>query len=140
MDTHKLEIAELFLRLFAGILFIFQGYDKLFRLKIPQVTDTFMGEASRRHIPRILLTAVALYTSIVEFFGGIFLVLGFLTQYSLYALGLDLIIVTLAFSLVEPMWDLKHVFPRFLLVILLLILPTEHNYLSMDYVIQTKLK
>jgi putative oxidoreductase len=140
MTEYKLYVAESMLRIFAGILFFFQGYDKLFNIKMPGVIDTFMRDAERRHISRPLVAIVAYYTSIVEFVGGIFLVFGILTNYTLCAIGLDLILVSFAFSLVEPMWDMKHVFPRFILVILLLLLPLENDKLSLDYLINLKLK
>lgn len=128
------------LRIFAGILFFFQGYDKLFKIKMPGVIDTFMRDAERNNIKRPLVSIVAYYTSTVEFLGGIFLIFGILTNYTLYALGVDLILVCFAFSMVEPMWDMKHVFPRFILVILLLLLPLENDKLSVDYLIKLKLK
>lgn len=135
MAEYKLYIAETMVRVFAGILFFFQGYDKLFKIKMPGVIDTFMRDASRRNIGRPFVSLVAYYTSIVEFVGGILLVLGLLNNYALYALGIDLLLVCFAFSFMEPMWDLKHVFPRFLLIILLLLLPLEQNILSLDYLI-----
>ena len=140
MTDYKLYIAESMLRVFAGILFFFQGYDKIFKIKMSGVIDTFTRDAERRHISRPLVSFVAYYTSIVEFLGGIFLIFGILTNYTLCALGVDLILVCFAFSLVEPMWDLKHVFPRFMLVILLLLLPLENDKLSLDYLIKLKLK
>jgi uncharacterized membrane protein YphA (DoxX/SURF4 family) len=138
MSEYKLQIAELFLRCFTGILFLFQGYDKLFRIKIPAVIETFRSDAYHHHIPNFLVTALAYYTSIVEFFGGIFLIFGFFTHYAIYALGFDLIAVAFAFSCLEPMWDMKHVFPRFLLVILLLLLPLENNQFSLDHLLKLK--
>lgn len=140
MTEYKLYIAESMMRIFAGILFFFQGYDKLFKIKMTGVIDTFMGDASRHHISRPMVSLMAYYTSIVEFVGGIFLVFGIFTNYTLCALGVDLILVCFAFSFLEPMWDMKHVFPRFLLVILLLILPLENDKLSLDYLINLKLK
>ncbi len=140
MTEYKLYVAESMLRVFTGILFFFQGYDKLFKIKMAGVTDAFMKDAERRHISRPLVSLVAYYTSIVEFVGGIFLVFGIFTNYTLFALGLDLILVCFAFSLMEPMWDMKHVFPRFILVILLLLLPLENDKLSLDYLINLKLK
>lgn len=140
MNEYKLYIAESMLRIFAGILFFFQGYDKLFKIKMPGVIDTFMRDAERNNIKRPLVSIVAYYTSTVEFLGGIFLIFGILTNYTLYALGVDLILVCFAFSMVEPMWDMKHVFPRFILVILLLLLPLENDKLSVDYLIKLKLK
>ncbi len=135
MTEYKLYIAETMVRVFAGILFFFQGYDKLFKIKMPGVIDTFMRDASRRNISRPFVSLIAYYTSIVEFAGGILLVFGLLNNYVLYALGIDLLLVCFAFSFIEPMWDLKHVFPRFLLIILLLLLPLEQNILSLDYLI-----
>jgi putative oxidoreductase len=138
MQDHKLQIAIFLLRVFTGILFLFQGYDKLFRIKMEGVIDTFQFDAAKHHIPKPMVVMMAYYTSIVEFAGGIMLILGLFTNYALYALGLDLLMVCFAFSLVEPMWDMKHVFPRFILVIFLLVLPPEHNKLSVDHLLDLK--
>jgi uncharacterized membrane protein YphA (DoxX/SURF4 family) len=131
--NHKLEITESIIRIFAGILFFFQGYDKLFKVKISGVTNTFLDEAEHHHIHRPLLTVIAAYTSVVEFAGGIALLLGFFTHYALYLLGIDLLLAAFAFSLLQPMWDMKHLFPRFVLVIALLLLPDAWNKFSIDY-------
>lgn len=138
MTSYNAQIAETLIRSFAGILFMFQGYDKLFRIKIPGVIDVFRADVQRKHIPRPLLNSMAYYTSFVEFYGGFFLLLGFLTNYVLYALGLDLILVGIAFSYMEPMWDMKHVFPRFILVITLLLLPDEYRQLTVDRLLNLK--
>lgn len=107
---------EFLLRAFAGILFLFQGYDKLFRVKMPAVTDTFMGDASRYHIPRYMVSTMAWLTSITEFAGGICLLSGIWVLPCLYLLGADLLLVCLVFSFIEPMWDMKYVFPRLVLI------------------------
>jgi putative oxidoreductase len=138
MTEYKLQIAELLIRVFAGILFLFQGYDKLFKVKISGVIDTFKTDAGRQHIPGFLVTLMAYYTSIVEFFGGLLLILGLFTNYTLYLIGFDLLLVCFAFSYMKPMWDMKHVFPRFILVIILLILPNECNNFSFDYLLGHK--
>jgi uncharacterized membrane protein YphA (DoxX/SURF4 family) len=138
MADHKLQMAELFLRVFAGILFLFQGYDKLFKVKISGVIDTFKADAGRQHIPGFLVTSMAYYTSIVEFLGGLLLIFGLFTTYTLYLIGIDLLLVCFAFSFMQPMWDMKHVFPRFILVIILLILPSEYNNFSFDHLLMHK--
>lgn len=138
MSDYKLEIAELLVRTFAGILFLFQGYDKLFRIKMPGVIDAFAADANRYHIPRPILSIVAYYTSIVELLGGFFLIAGFLTSYTLYALGIDLVLVSLAFSFMNPMWDMKYVFPRFVLLIVVLIMPENYQLFSVDHLINLK--
>lgn len=133
MNDYKLQIAELLIRTFTGILFLFQGYDKLFRIKMPGVIDVFTADADQYHIPRPILTLVAYYTSIVEFVGGFFLLTGFFTTYTLYALGVDLLLVGLAFSYMTPMWDMKHVFPRLVLVVILLLLPESYHCFSIGH-------
>lgn len=138
MSNYNVQIAELLIRVFAGILFMFQGYDKLFRIKIQGVIDVFRADAQKQHIPKPLLSSMAYYTSYVEFYGGFFLLLGFLTNYMLYALGLDLILVSIAFSYMEPMWNLRHVFPRFVLVVALLLLPAEYRQLDGDSLLNIK--
>lgn len=136
--TTNAYVAELLVRVFAGILFFYQGYDKLFRIKIPGVISAFAADADRYHVPRPLLSLVAYYTSLIEFVGGAMLVLGLFTSYALYALGLDLVLVCLAFSYMTPMWDLKHVFPRLVLLLILLLFPPEYQYYSLDYLIQNQ--
>lgn len=131
--TDNLYIAEMLVRLFAGIVFMFQGYDKLFRIRIPGMVDAFKAESENARIPGPLLSGLAYYTSYVEFLGGFFLIFGFMTNYTLYALSLDLIFVTIAFSYLEPMWDMKHVFPRLMLLVALLILPEHLRQISVDY-------
>jgi uncharacterized membrane protein YphA (DoxX/SURF4 family) len=41
MLTYKVQIAEFIIRVFTGILFLFQGYDKVFKVKISGVVNTF---------------------------------------------------------------------------------------------------
>ena len=137
-DDYNIQIAEFLVRSFTGIIFLFQGYDKLFRIKMHGVIETFKSDADKFHVPRTLLKIVAYYTSIVEFVGGITLLLGFFTSISLYALGLDLILVSFAFSYIEPMWDMKHVFPRFLLIIVLLMIPLQYRLFTLDHLCNLK--
>jgi putative oxidoreductase len=135
MSDHKMYIAELLVRTFAGILFLFQGYDKLFRIKMHDVIEVFKTDAESYHVPRPLLNLLAYYTSIAEFFGGILLLSGLFINYALYAIGLDIILVCAAFTYMTPMWNMKYVFPRFILVITLLMVPTEWHYYSLDRIL-----
>jgi len=138
MNDYKFQIAEFFIRSFTGILFLFQGYDKLFKIKIPGVAEVFIQDAERQHIPMFLIKAVAWYTSLVEFAGGILLLFGAFTNYALYALGLDLLLVCFAFSYLNALWDMKYVFPRFILLVILLLLPESYNYFSADHLFGLK--
>jgi putative oxidoreductase len=118
----NLNIAEVFVRCFLGILFIFQGYDKLFVLKIKNVVSTFQNEASEKNVPKFLITLTSYFTSITEFFGGILLVTGLFHEIVIILLALNLLVVGVAFSFMNPIWDLKHVFPRVILLTIVLVL------------------
>lgn len=138
MNEFKFQIAEYLVRTIAGILFFFQGYDKIFKVKMSGVINAFMGDAGRHHVPPIIVKISAYYTSIAEFLGGILLILGLFTNYALYALGLDLIIVCFAFSMIEPIWDMKFVFPRLVLICILLLMPSQTNAWSLDCLLDIK--
>ena len=135
MDNHNLAIAEFMVRVIAGILFFFQGYDKLFNIKMEEVVNTFMQDAERRHIPRPMIAFISYLTSMVELIGGFLLVLGLFTNMAAAFLCLDLVIISLAFSMMQAMWDLKHVFPRVILLFLLLVLPQNCNIFSLDFIL-----
>jgi putative oxidoreductase len=81
---HLMWLAPLFARITVGWVFLLSGWGKLNNL--PQVTENFIGWG----IPfPHLLTPL---TSGIEFFGGIFLLLGFLTRISAGALGVTMIV------------------------------------------------
>ncbi|MBL7934248.1 MAG: DoxX family protein [Bacteroidia bacterium] len=127
-------IAELFVRCFLGILFIFQGYDKLFVVKIKNVVNAFHNETDRKHIPQFLLVLTSYFTSISEFFGGILLLFGLFHQIVPVILAINLLVVTFAFSFLRPMWDLQHMFPRVVLITLILLL-SNYFYFGLDTLI-----
>ena len=120
-------------RLFLGVLFIAQGYDKAFRIKIRGVVDAFQAPAELHHVSRNLLQFSAWFTTTVELIGGLLILVGLFRYFAMYILGVDLLLVSIAFSLVNPIWDLKHIFPRLLLLILLLLMPPAWDVVSLDY-------
>ncbi|HXD93669.1 MAG TPA: DoxX family protein [Bacteroidia bacterium] len=138
MLTYKLEIAECLIRMFAGILFFFQGYDKVFKIKISGVVDNFLEDAEHLHIHKPMVTVITYCTSFIELIGGALLIVGLFTNYALLALGFDLILVCFAFSIIRPMWDMQYVFPRLLLVGFLLFLPNEYTKIALDYFLNIK--
>lgn len=138
MIDFKLTFAELIIRVFTGILFFFQGYDKLFNIKIGEVANTFMRDAERKSVPRSFVVFISYITSIIELVAGLFLILGLYTDLSTYALGIDLLMICFAFSFMNPMWDMKYVFPRLVLIIFLLLLPSETCKLSLDCLFHIK--
>ena len=77
-------LAPLFARITVGWVFMLSGWGKLHAL--PQVTENFVGWGIP--LPHIL----APFVSGVEFFGGLFLLLGLLTRISAGALGITMIV------------------------------------------------
>ena len=124
-------IAEVFIRCFLGILFLFQGYDKLFIVRIKNVINAFHIETDRKQIPRFLLVFTSYFTSITEFIGGILLITGLFHQYVPIVLVINLLVVAFAFSFLRPMWDMQHVFPRVILLTLILLL-SNYFYFGLD--------
>jgi putative oxidoreductase len=88
---HLQWLAPLFARIVTGWVFMWSGWGKLQNL--PQVTENFVGWGIP--FPHLLTP----FVSGVEFFGGIFLLIGFLTRISAGALG-----VTMIVAIVSAKW------------------------------------
>jgi putative oxidoreductase len=127
----NLSIAELFVRFFLGVLFVFQGFDKLFIVKIKNVISAFQNEAGQKNVPRFLVAFTSYFTSITEFIGGLLLLLGLFHHASYIILCFNLVVVAIAFSFLKPMWDMHHVFPRVILLVLVLVL-SQYFYFGLD--------
>ena len=81
---HLTWLAPLFARITVGWVFLWSGWGKLNDL--PTVIENFVGW----HIPAPHLLAP--FVSGVEFFGGLFLLLGLMTRISAGALGITMIV------------------------------------------------
>lgn len=130
-DNLNYKIAEVFIRSFLGILFVFQGFDKLFVVKIKNVVNAFHKDTQQKNIPTNLVVLISYFTSITEFFGGTLLIIGLFHNIVPIILGLNLLIVAFAFSFLKPIWDLQHVFPRVILLMLILLL-SNYFYFGLD--------
>src|SRR6201996_344287 len=81
---HLTWLAPLFARVVVGWVFLWSGWGKLNNL--PAITENFIGWGVP--FPHILTP----FVSGVEFFGGLFLLLGLLTRISAGALGITMIV------------------------------------------------
>jgi putative oxidoreductase len=81
---HLTWLAPLFARITVGWVFLWSGWGKLNNL--PQVTENFVGWGIP--FPHLLTP----FTSGIEFFGGLFLLIGLLTRISAGALGITMIV------------------------------------------------
>ena len=133
MINYNEAAAVFILRVFLGILFFAQGYDKVFKIKIKGVYETFEVPMRPKNIPHFLLRLSAYLTSYSELIGGVSLILGLFKYFTLYLLGFDILLVTIAMSMLNPMWDMQYVFPRLLVLIALLLIPASWDVFSIDY-------
>lgn len=133
-SIHVREMDAVFIaRVFLGLLFFLQGYDKVFRIGIKRVIETIHTSLSSKGVPILFSRFGAYFTSYIELICGAFLIIGFAKYYCLYLLGFDLLFAALAFGIIEPMWDMKHIFPRLILLLFLMIVPSQWDVISVDY-------
>ncbi|HTL82188.1 MAG TPA: DoxX family protein [Bacteroidia bacterium] len=131
-NEYRTDLAALLLRVILGILFLGQGYDKIFGMGLKE-TERGMDEAmSKTHLPTPFINIITIVSSVLEFAGGLLLIVGLWTVPALFILALDLAIVALGMSLRQPLWDMRHFWPRLVMLIILLLLPMEHDRFSID--------
>ncbi len=126
-------VAVFIARVFLGFLFFFQGFDAVFRVKLSGVIATIEPALRNRGIPKFIIVTGAYFTSFIELLAGLCLIVGLVKSYALYLLGLDLLLASIIFGLIKPMWDMQFVFPRLALLLFLLIVPANWDTLSIDH-------
>ena len=121
-----------FIRSLLGIIFFMQGYGKVFTMGVSDVYSRFFKEFETTFLPKWLILSTAYYTSYVELLGGVLLLTGLFRYWAMYALALNLLIVSIGHGILEPIWDLSHVIPRALLLSALFLLPAEWDKWNAD--------
>ncbi len=127
-------IAIVTIRVVAGILFFFQGYDKVFKIGTSQVQQAMRMQLGGKAFPEGLLSLIVILTSYIELLCGFLLILGLFKFYSIYLLCLSLILVVTGFSYAKPMWENNHLFVRLILLVTLLMTPGEWDRFSLDFI------
>lgn len=127
-----LAVATLTVRVLAGILFAFQGYDKVFFTGMNSLQNAIRATLGDKRLPSGMIRLIALTTSWMELIGGLLLIVGLFTPWAIYLLCLDLIIVSAGFSYAKTMWDSGHVLFRLMLLIFLLLVPETQYCISLD--------
>lgn len=123
-------------RILLGVILFFQAYDKIFRIKLPNVLKEIDALCTERGVPKWFANFSTYISSYLELVYGALLILGLFTIPALYIIGIHLVIVSLAFSFLKGVWDMKHVFPRIVMVVFLLMIPQEWNIFSLDSLLQ----
>ena len=132
IDYHQ-EVAVFIARVFLGLLFFFQGFDAIFKVKIANIIESFYRPFAEKGIPKGLTVIGVWTTSYIELIGGFLLTIGLFKYAALYLLGADIIIASIGFGIVKPMWDMQFVFPRLAIIIFLLVIPVGWDILAVDH-------
>jgi uncharacterized membrane protein YphA (DoxX/SURF4 family) len=135
LNQYHVNIGVLTVRIFLGVLFVMQGYDAVFKIKIRNVIDTYQDSFENKGIPRFLTAFGAWYTSLTELICGALLIIGLFEYVSLYLLAANLLMAAVAFGINTPVWDTRHVFPRLVLTVFLLVVPESWHFLCLDCII-----
>jgi len=131
-DRTSRAIAVLFARALLGIIFTMQGFGKVFTFTVTKVYDMFFKDFEKTFLPKWLIWGTAYYTSCVELICGFLLVIGLFRKYALCLLALDLLVVSFGHGFMEPIWDLQHVMPRAILLIAILVVPSQWDKWNLD--------
>ncbi len=131
-DKTSRAAAVLFARVLLGLIFVMQGYGKIFTFTVIKLYGTFFKDFEKTFLPKWLIWGTAYYTSYVELICGFLLIIGLFRRYALYFLALDLLIVSFGHGLLEPIWDLQHVIPRAILLVGILLMPGEWDRWNAD--------
>jgi uncharacterized membrane protein YphA (DoxX/SURF4 family) len=137
-DKTSRAAAMLFARALLGIIFLMQGYGKVFTYTVPKVYSMFFKDFEKTFLPRWIICGTAYYTSYIELICGFLLIIGLFRKYALYLLGIDLLIVSFGHGLLEPIWDLQHVIPRAILLIAILLAPGQWDKWNADRLLSQK--
>ncbi len=130
------DVAAVFIaRVFLGLLFFFQGFDAVFNIKVRNVIEAYENSFANKGIPRFITVLGSWFTSYVELIGGFLLVFGLFEYCALYLLGLNLMIASIAFGITSPIWDMRFVFPRLVLLLFLLLMPYTFHSWSLDTIL-----
>lgn len=139
-DQTTMQAAGLFfIRTLLGIIFLMQGFGKVFTIGVNRVYEMFFKPFETTFLPKWLIVSAAYYTSYVEMICGFLLIIGLFRKYALYLLAIDLLIVSFGHGLMEPIWDLSHVIPRAILLAALLLLPAAWDKWNADSLINKKI-
>ena len=90
-------------------------------------------------LPVWSLWAAGVVIPFVELIAGALVILGLRTREALIALGAVLVVVTFGHLLHEPLYEFHtHVIPRLALVLFVLVLPSEDDRFSVDYLLMKR--
>ena len=115
-----------------GVILLMQGYGKVFTWTVPVIYGKFFAAFEATFLPKWLIWATAYYTSYAELIAGALLIIGLWRRAAYWLVAVVLLVVSFGHGLLEPIWDLSHVIPRSVLLIILLLAPQDWDQWSAD--------
>lgn len=135
-------MAYMIARWILGISFFNAAIWKIFVLTPTGHVEKFFSTSFHdTWIPHLFLWVLGLTIPFVELLIGIALCAGMRAREAALLAGLLLIVTTYGHSLIDPLYNMTQglTFSRVILVLFLLIMSDDHDYLSLDYLL-TKVK
>lgn len=132
--------AAFFARVILGLIFLIAGWYKVFDLGAANhAQQLFVDPFAEHWIPEWLLWVTGYTIPFFELVAGLFLVIGLRIKTAAIAVGFILILVTYGHLLQQPLFDITtHIFPRTILLLIILYLYPKHDILSVDYLISER--
>ena len=123
-----------FARILLGLIFFMAGWYKCFTMTpLGHAHTYFTGPYADTWIPHWLLLTTGVTVPVVELLAGALLLIGWRVRDALVALGFILLLVTYGHLLKEPLFStIDHIFPRFILLAMVFLLPAEEDHCSVD--------
>jgi uncharacterized membrane protein YphA (DoxX/SURF4 family) len=130
--------AILFARLVLGLIFGMAGWGKVFRMgPMEHAHKYFVDPYAASWIPSWLLWGLGLAIPFVELASGWLVVVGVFVRPALVALGIVLAVVTYGHLLSNFLYEFNtHVIPRLGLLLFILVMPREHDVLSLEHLLR----
>jgi len=132
-------LALLFARWVLGLIFLMAGVYKVFVLTPIGHAEKWFLPYRDTFLPAWSLWATGVTIPFIELLAGGLLLLGWRVREALVGLGAVLVIVTFGHLLKEPLYPFhEHVIPRLGLALLILLLPPEADWFSVDHVVRRR--
>lgn len=132
LDSHMTAFAMLAVRWVLGTLLLFQAFDKIFTVGLSSFNATIVDGLKKSKLPKGFILFSGTVSSYIELVGSIMLILGVFLPLVYPILALNLLMVSIGFSYMKPMWDMNIFFPRFVLLIFLMSIPSVLDIYSLD--------
>jgi uncharacterized membrane protein YphA (DoxX/SURF4 family) len=131
--THQ-ALGMFFARAALGLMFLMTGIFRVFELgAVEHARRFFVGPYAETFLPAWSLWAVGTTIPFVELFAGAFMLFGYRVREAAMGIGGVLLIVIFGHMLTEPFFAFDgHVTPRLLLLLVVLLVPRQHDWLSVD--------